>query len=223
MSRASKRAPRSGASTRRAPRPKSPPAPFDREHDGRPRCTWPGNALALAYHDQEWGTPLHDDRTLFEFIVLEGAQAGLSWDTILRKRDAYRRAFAGFDPERVARFGARDVKRLLADSGIVRNRLKIASAITNAKAFLAVREEFGTFDRWIWDFVDRRPVLNRWKSTKQIPARTPLSDTISRELKKRGFTFVGSTIVYAHLQATGMVNDHLVSCFRWKELADPRG
>lgn len=219
------RAARAGRRRAAAPRPAriradSAPRPaFEREADGRPRCTWPGNPLALAYHDREWGVPLHDDRKLFEFIVLEGAQAGLSWDTILRKREAYRAAFAGFDPARVARFGARDVRRLLADAGIVRNRLKIAAAIANAKAFLAVQEEFGSFDAWIWRFVGGQPVVNRWQRTKQLPARTPLSDTISRELERRGFGFVGSTIVYAHMQATGMVNDHLVTCYRWKELA----
>ena len=187
-----------------------------------PRCTWPGNPLALEYHDREWGVPLHDDTRLFEFIVLEGAQAGLSWDTILKKRDAYRKAFAGFDPRRVAHFGARDVKRLLADAGIVRNRLKVASAISNARAFLAVQEEFGSFDAWIWRFVDGKPVVNRWTESRQIPSRTALSDTISKDLKRRGFNFVGSTIVYAHLQATGMVNDHLVSCFRWSEVGKAR-
>jgi DNA-3-methyladenine glycosylase I len=185
------------------------------------RCTWPGvDPLYIRYHDREWGVPLHADRRLFEFLVLEGAQAGLSWITILRKRPAYRRAFHGFDYNRVARYGERDVRRLLRDAGIVRNELKVRSAIRNARAFLAVREEFGTFDRYIWRFIDGRPVVNRWRATRQIPPRTPLSDTISKDLKQRGFNFVGSTIVYSHMQATGMVNDHLVSCFRHGELHD---
>ena len=170
------------------------------------------------YHDREWGVPLHDDRMLFEFLVLEGAQAGLSWSTILNKRQNYRKAFEGFYPEKVARYGVREVKRLLGDAGIVRNRLKVASAVTNAKAFLKVQEEFGTFDAYIWGFVEGRPVQNKWKSLKEIPPRTELSDAISKDLKKRGFTFVGSTIVYAHMQATGMVNDHLVGCFRHRQV-----
>jgi DNA-3-methyladenine glycosylase I len=168
----------------------------------------------VRYHDEEWGVPLHDDRALFEFLVLEGAQAGLSWSTILRKREAYRRAFHEFDPARVARYGARDVARLLGDAGIVRNRLKIESAISNARAFLEVEREHGSFDAYIWGFVGGRPIQNRWQTLAELPARTELSDQISRDLKKRGFRFVGSTIVYAHMQATGMVNDHLVSCFR---------
>jgi DNA-3-methyladenine glycosylase I len=183
------------------------------------RCTWPGvDPLYIRYHDREWGVPLHNDRRLFEFLVLEGAQAGLSWITILRKRPAYRRAFHDFDYNRVARYGERDVRRLLRDAGIVRNELKVRSAIRNARAFLAVREEFGTFDRYMWRFIEGEPVVNRWRATKQIPPRTPLSDTISKDLKQRGFNFVGSTIVYSHMQATGMVNDHLVSCFRHGEL-----
>ena len=182
------------------------------------RCGWARNPLAEAYHDAEWGVPIHDDRKIFEFIVLEGAQAGLSWDTILRKREAYRRAFDGFDPAKVARYGARKVAALLANPGIVRNRLKVGSAVRNARAFLRVQEERGSFDAYIWGFVDGRPIVNRWKALRQIPARTPLSDTISKDLKKRGFSFVGSTIVYAHLQATGVVNDHVVSCFRWREV-----
>jgi DNA-3-methyladenine glycosylase I len=183
------------------------------------RCTWPGlDPLYIRYHDREWGVPLHNDRRLFEFLVLEGAQAGLSWITILRKRPAYRRAFHGFDYNRVACYGERDVRRLLRDAGIVRNELKVRSAIRNARAFLAVREEFGTFDRYMWRFIDGEPVVNRWRATKQIPPRTPLSDTISKDLKQRGFNFVGSTIVYSHMQATGMVNDHLISCFRHGEL-----
>lgn len=183
------------------------------------RCGWcEGHDFYERYHDEEWGVPLHDDRALFEFLVLEGAQAGLSWATILKKRDAYRCAFEGFEPERVARYGAADVRRLLGDAGIVRNRLKIEAAIDNARAFLAVQAEHGSFDRYIWGFVDGRPVQNHWRSLSQIPAHTALSDRISRELRARGFRFVGSTIVYAHLQATGMVNDHLVDCFRWREV-----
>ena len=182
------------------------------------RCGWARNPLAEAYHDAEWGVPIHDDRKIFEFIVLEGAQAGLSWDTILRKREAYRRAFDGFDPAKVARYGARKVAALLANPGIVRNRLKVESAVRNASAFLRVQEERGSFDAYIWGFVDGRPIVNRWKALREIPARTSLSDAISKDLKKRGFSFVGSTIVYAHLQATGMVNDHVVGCFRWREV-----
>ncbi|HRP34343.1 MAG TPA: DNA-3-methyladenine glycosylase I [Gammaproteobacteria bacterium] len=168
----------------------------------------------LAYHDQEWGRPVRDDAGQFEFLVLESAQAGLAWSTVLHKRDAYRRAFAGFDPEKVARFNRRSVERLVGDAGIIRNRLKIESAIGNARAFLAVRDEFGSFSDYLWGFVDGRPVVNRWREMRQVPAATPLSDRISKDLKARGFKFVGSTIVYAHLQATGLVNDHLVSCFR---------
>ena len=182
------------------------------------RCGWARNPLAEAYHDAEWGVPIHDDRKIFEFIVLEGAQAGLSWDTILKKRQAYRQAFDGFDPAKVARYGARKVAALLANPGIVRNRLKVGSAVRNARAFLSVQEERGSFDAYIWGFVDGRPIVNRWKALREIPARTPLSDAISKDLKKRGFSFVGSTIVYAHLQATGVVNDHVVSCFRWREV-----
>ena len=178
------------------------------------RCPWPTTELYLAYHDQEWGVPLHDDRRLYEFLVLEGAQAGLSWLTILNKRENYRRAFDGFDPGKVARYGARKVAALLADPGIVRNRLKIASAIRNAQAFLAVQREFGSFDRYIWQFTGGRPIQNAWRSIKQVPARTPESDAMSRDLRERGFKFVGSTICYAHMQATGMVNDHLVTCPR---------
>ena len=178
------------------------------------RCPWPTTERYIAYHDQEWGVPLHDDRRLFEFLVLEGAQAGLSWLTILNKRENYRRAFDGFDPGKVARYGARKVAALLADPGIVRNRLKIASAIRNAQAFLAVQREFGSFDRYIWQFTGGRPIQNAWRSIKQVPARTPESDAMSRDLRERGFKFVGSTICYAHMQATGMVNDHLVTCPR---------
>jgi DNA-3-methyladenine glycosylase I len=178
------------------------------------RCGWAKDDLAIRYHDEEWGVPVHDDRRWFEFLILEGAQAGLSWDTILRKREHYRRAFAGFDPDTVARFDEARIQALLADPGIVRNRLKITSAVKNARAFLRVREEFGGFDPYIWQFVEGRPVRNAWSSLGEIPARTPLSDSMSKDLKKRGFTFVGSTICYALMQATGLVNDHLVGCFR---------
>jgi DNA-3-methyladenine glycosylase I len=167
-----------------------------------------------AYHDEEWGVPQHDDRVLFEFLILEGAQAGLSWETILKKRDAYRKAFARFDPKKVARFGAPDVKRLLADAGIVRNRLKISSAISNATAFLDVQREFGSFDQYIWGFVGGKPIRNAWESMKQVPAKTAESDAMSKDLKRRGFRFVGSTICYAFMQAVGMVNDHTAECFR---------
>jgi DNA-3-methyladenine glycosylase I len=180
----------------------------------RTRCGWAVSDIYEQYHDAEWGVPLHDDRLLFEFLILEGAQAGLSWLTILKKREAYRRAFDRFDPEKVSRYGAAQTKRLLADAGIVRNRLKIASAIQNAKAFLKVQDEFQSFDAYIWRFVDGRPIQNRWSSLKQVPARTAISDAISKDLKFRGFKFVGSTICYAHMQATGMVNDHLTNCFR---------
>ena len=184
------------------------------------RCTWCGvDPLYVAYHDREWGVPVHDDRRLFEFLVLEGAQAGLSWITILRKREAYRRAFAGFDPGKVARFSPARAEKLLQDPGIVRNRLKIASAIGNARAFLDVVEEHGSFATYQWGFVDGRPRQNRWKATSDVPARTPQSDAFSKDLRARGFKFVGSTIVYAHMQAVGMVNDHLVGCFRHLELA----
>lgn len=187
--------------------------------DRRKRCPWCGTEpFYVRYHDEEWGVPLHDDRKLFEFLVLEGAQAGLSWATILRKRAAYRRAFDRFDPRKVARYGAREVRRLLGDAGIVRNRLKVESAITNARAFLRVQEEFGSFDAYIWRFVDGRPIRNRRRTPAELPARTPLSDAVSKDLRQRGFRFVGSTIVYAHLQATGMVNDHLVGCFRYREV-----
>ncbi len=183
------------------------------------RCGWARNELEIRYHDEEWGVPVHDDRRWFEFITLEGAQAGLSWDTILRKREAYRSAFKGFEPARVAKFGDRDVARLLADAGIVRNRLKINSAIGNAKAFLAVQKEFGSFDEYIWRFVGGRPRMNKWSALKQMPARTDQSDAMSKELIERGFKFVGSTICYAMMQATGMVNDHLVDCERYKVVA----
>ncbi|HEU0291071.1 MAG TPA: DNA-3-methyladenine glycosylase I, partial [Burkholderiales bacterium] len=176
------------------------------------------NDQERAYHDAEWGVPVHDDRTWFEFLVLEGAQAGLSWDTILKKRANYRRAFARFDPRKVARFGRRERAALIKNPGIVRNRLKIDSTITNAGAFLAVQREFGSFDRYIWQFVGGKPKLNKWRSHKQVPASTPESDAMSKDLKKRGFRFVGSTICYALMQATGMVNDHLVTCFRHPQI-----
>jgi len=177
------------------------------------RCAWAGNELSIRYHDEEWGVPVHDDRTLFEFLILEGAQAGLSWNTILNKRDHYRRVFDGFDPKRVARYDQRKVKQLLTDAGIVRNKLKIAAAIENAKAFLRVQEEFGSFDRYIWQFVGGKPRLNQWRSVRQVPARTAESDAMSKDLQRRGFKFVGSTICYAFMQAVGMVNDHFVDCF----------
>ena len=183
------------------------------------RCTWCGNEpFYVEYHDQEWGVPLHDERALFEFLILEGAQAGLSWSTILKKRAGYRRAFDNFDAERIARYGEAEVARLLADAGIVRNRLKVASTIINAQATLRIREEFGGLDAYFWRFVDGQPIQNAWTELGQLPARTELSDKISRDLKQRGFKFVGSTIIYAHMQATGMVNDHLVDCYRYREL-----
>jgi len=183
------------------------------------RCDWAGSDPRYrAYHDREWGVPVHDDRLLFEFLILEGAQAGLSWITILKKRDAYRAAFAGFDPEAVAGFDGAKVTELLSNPGIVRNRLKVESAITNARSFLKVREEFGTFDAYQWRFVGGRPIRNAWRSMKEVPASTPVSDAMSRDLKRRGFRFVGSTICYAHMQAVGMVNDHTVDCFRWREV-----
>ena len=172
----------------------------------------------MAYHDREWGVPVHDDRRWFEFLILEGAQAGLSWDTILKKRENYHRAFAGFDPRKVARFSRSRCAALRKNPGIVRNRLKIASAVSNARAFLAVQREFGSFDRYIWRFVDGRPKKNRWRHTKLVPASTPESDSMSKDLKQRGFRFVGSTICYAFMQATGMVNDHLVTCFRYRQV-----
>ena len=183
-----------------------------------PRCGWARDPLMIVYHDAEWGVPQHDDHVLFEFLILEGAQAGLSWSTILNKRVAYRRAFHRFDPRRVARYDEGRVKELLANEGIVRNRLKIVSAVKNAQAFLEVQKEFGSFDRYIWGFVGGTPRRNRWRQMSQVPARTAESDAMSKDLRKRGFTFVGSTICYAFMQATGMVNDHLVSCFRYREL-----
>jgi DNA-3-methyladenine glycosylase I len=184
------------------------------------RCPWGSKEpIMVRYHDEEWGVPVHDEIRHFEFLVLESAQAGLSWLTILRKREAYRAAYRGFDPARVARFTARDVKRLLADAGIVRNRAKIASSINNARRFLEVQREFGSFDAYLWRWTGGKPVVNRWSELSRIPPRTELSDAISRDLKERGFSFVGSTIIYSHLQAVGVVNDHLVTCHRWKSLA----
>ena len=183
-----------------------------------PRCPWAISEPNLTYHDEEWGVPVHDDRKLFEFLILEGAQAGLSWTTILNKRNNYRKAFDGFRAEKMARYGPRDVKRLLADPGIVRNRLKIAAAIQNAKAFLVVRKQFGSFDVYLWSFVGGKPQQNRWRKMGQVPTRTPESDAMSLDLSRRGFKFVGSTICYALMQATGMVNDHVVSCPRHAEL-----
>ena len=178
------------------------------------RCAWARTPLSIAYHDREWGVPVHDDRVLFEFITLEGAQAGLSWETILNKRDAYREAFAGFDPAKVARFSAARRARLMEDAGIVRNRLKIESTVTNAAAFLAVQREAGSFDRFLWAFVGGKPIDNRVRSSREVPARTALSDLLSKELKRRGFRFVGTTICYAFMQAVGVVNDHTTDCFR---------
>ncbi len=182
------------------------------------RCPWSKSALLAYYHDTEWGVPVHDDRLLFEFLILEGAQAGLSWETILKKRENYRDAFDNFDPAIVARYGQRKRTSLLANAGIVRNRLKIEAAIQNAKSCLVVQREFGTFDRYVWQFVDNQPKQNAWKSMKQVPAKSPESDAMSKDLQRRGFKFVGSTICYAFMQAVGMVNDHLVDCFRHREL-----
>ena len=182
------------------------------------RCSWARNELSILYHDREWGVPVHDDRLLFEFLILEGAQAGLSWDTVLKKRDNYRKAFDKFDANKIVRYDRRKVQALLKDDGIIRNRLKIASAIANAKAFLAVQKEFGSFDKYIWQFVGGRPMVNTRKELGQVPARTAESDAMSKDLRKRGFNFVGSTICYAFMQATGMVNDHWVKCFRYKQV-----
>jgi DNA-3-methyladenine glycosylase I len=182
------------------------------------RCAWARSELLQKYHDEEWGVPRHEDRVLFEFLILEGAQAGLSWETILRKRENYRKAFARFDPKRIAKFGAADVRRLLADEGIVRNRLKISSAITNARAFLDAQREFGSFDKYVWQFVGGKPIRNARESMKDVPAKTPESDSMSRDLANRGFKFVGSTICYAFMQAVGMVNDHQLDCFRYRQV-----
>ena len=183
------------------------------------RCEWGTvSQLYIDYHDNEWGVPIHDDRTLFEFLILEGAQAGLSWETVLKKRENYRKAFSNFDPVKVSRYSDKKVEALMGNKGIIRNRLKITSAIKNAKRFLEVQKEFGSFDTYIWQFVNGKPITNRFKSIQEIPATTKESDAMSKDLKKRGFTFVGPTICYAHMQATGMVNDHIVGCFRYKEI-----
>jgi DNA-3-methyladenine glycosylase I len=182
------------------------------------RCGWARSEINIPYHDTEWGVPLHDDRRLFEFLILEGAQAGLSWDTILKKRDSYREAFDDFDPTKVAKYNARKCAKLLENPGIIRNELKVASAVINAKVFLAVQKEFGSFDAYVWRFVGGKPKRNAWTSIKQVPAKTPESDAMSKDLLKRGFKFVGSTICYAFMQAVGMVNDHQVDCFRYKQI-----
>lgn len=182
------------------------------------RCGWAKNDLAIHYHDTEWGAPLHDDRKLFEFLILEGAQAGLSWDTILRKRQNYRAAFDNFNAEKIARYDAKKIENLLQNEGIIRNRLKIKSAIQNAKGFLKIVEEFGSFDTYIWQFVNGKPIINKWKTLLEIPAKTEISDAMSKDLKKRGFNFVGSTICYAFMQACGLVNDHLTDCFRYEKV-----
>jgi DNA-3-methyladenine glycosylase I len=182
------------------------------------RCTWASNDLSIRYHDEEWGVPVHDETTLFEFLILEGAQAGLSWDTILKKRENYRSAFDRFDVPKIARYDRRKIQTLMNDAGIIRNRLKIASAVQNAKAFLRVQDEFKSFDAYIWQFTGGSPIVNSRRSSKQVPARTPESDAMSKDLKKRGFSFVGSTICYAFMQAVGIVNDHLVTCFRFSQL-----
>jgi len=187
------------------------------------RCAWAKTPLSIPYHDTEWGVPVHDDRLQFEFLVLEGAQAGLSWETVLRKRDRYREVFDGFDPLKVARYTPAKVARLLQDPGIIRNRLKVESAVTNARAFLEVQGEFGSFDAYVWRFVDGAPRVNRWRSLTQIPPRTAQSDALSKDLIARGFRFVGSTIVYAHMQATGMVNDHVLGCARWSAVQGGAG
>jgi len=183
------------------------------------RCPWATNPLSTRYHDEEWGVPVHDDRRWFEFLILEGAQAGLSWDTILQKRERYRQALDGFNPTKVAQFDAKKTRELLNDPGIVRNRLKIKATIANARAFLQVQKKFGSFDSYIWKFVGGSPIRNRWKAHKSVPAQTPLSEALSQDLLQRGFRFVGPTICYAFMQATGIVNDHLVSCFRYDEVS----
>ena len=191
-----------------------------RSHEtDRVRCRWAQNELSIPYHDEEWGVPVHDEKKWFEFLILEGAQAGLSWDTILRKRARYREVFDGFDPEKVATYDKKKVRELLRDAGIIRNKLKIDAAIGNAQAFLKVQQEFGSFDGYVWRFVQGRPRQNAWRRHEQVPAKTQQSDALSKDLQKRGFRFVGSTICYALMQATGMVNDHVVSCFRYKELS----
>jgi len=188
---------------------------------GKKRCAWAesGNELYLQYHDREWGVPVHEDRKQFEFLILEGAQAGLSWSTVLNKREGYRKAFARFDPVKVARFSEKKIETLIQDPSIIRNRLKITSAVSNARAFLAIQKEYGSFDTYIWDFVGGKPLQNRWNAMADVPATSPESEALSKDLKQRGLKFVGSTIMYAHLQAAGLVNDHLVSCFRYRECA----
>ncbi len=188
--------------------------------DNKKRCAWVplDNPLYVKYHDEEWGMPVHDERLLFEFLVLEGAQAGLSWLTILKKRENYRAAFDDFNPQKIALYDEKKIAELMQNSGIIRNRLKIQGAVFNARAFLEVQAKYGSFDSYIWNFVDGKPIVNQWKSIKEIPPKTPLSDTISKELKKKGFKFVGSTIIYSHMQATGMVNDHTTACFRYEEI-----
>ncbi|WP_167941413.1 DNA-3-methyladenine glycosylase I [Desulfobaculum xiamenense] len=193
------------------------------ENDARTRCPWAAKPeIMTRYHDEEWGVPVHDDRRHFEFLVLEGAQAGLSWLTILKRREGYREVFAGFDPQAVAQFDEAHMEALAADSRIIRNRAKIRAAVGNARAFLAVQAEYGSFDAYLWGFVDGRPIVNAWRTQAELPAQTPLSETISKDLKRRGFRFVGPTVMYAHMQAVGLVNDHLVSCFRYAELAATR-
>ena len=188
---------------------------------GKKRCTWAegGNELYIQYHDREWGVPVHEDRKQFEFLILEGAQAGLSWSTVLNKREGYRKAFARFDPVKVARFSEKKIETLIQNPSIIRNRLKIISAVSNARAFLAIQKEYGSFDTYIWAFVGGKPLQNRWKAMAEVPATSPESEALSKDLKQRGLKFVGSTIMYAHLQAAGLVNDHLVSCFRYRECA----
>lgn len=187
------------------------------------RCTWPGtDEKMLHYHDSEWGHPHHSDKQHFEFLILEAAQAGLSWSTILKRREGYRKAFAGFDPKKVAKFDKKKINQLLKDPGIIRNRLKVESAVHNAPLFMAIQKEFGSFDKYIWSFVGGKPIVNKWQKSGQIPATSKESDALSKDLKKRGFKFVGSTVLYAHMQAVGMINDHLVSCFRYREVQKPR-
>jgi DNA-3-methyladenine glycosylase I len=189
------------------------------------RCAWAGtqDPLMLQYHDREWGVPVHDDRKHFEFLILEGAQAGLSWSLVLKKREAYRRAFSEFNPEKVARYTEKRIEKLTLDAGLIRNRIKIAAAVRNARAFLAIQKEFGSFDAYCWRFTNGRPKLNRWKRRQQVPATSAESDAFSKDLKQRGFSFAGSTIIYAHMQAVGMVNDHLIGCFRYREICNAAG
>ena len=191
-------------------------------HNEQLRCGWATSDLAIHYHDAEWGVPVRDDRKLFEFLILEGAQAGLSWDTILRKRENYRAAFDNFDAEKIALYNEKKFSALLTNKGIVRNRLKIASAVSNAKGYLKIKDEFGSFDSYIWRFANGKPIVNAWRDLSEVPAKTSLSDAMSKDLKRRGFNFVGSTIMYAFMQACGLVNDHLVSCFRYNEVKDER-